>query len=212
MATIIKQVTQDNLKAVATCYMNCFPNSVSTKLGLNYINHNLGWFLNDSKRFLFFVEIDNMCVGFCGGYVWEKKGDGSTSSMLNYSRSIRNKIILKKPWILFNYVILEKVLTYLIIKLNIFMKSKTNRIGTNVRTVSSLGLVVIGVHSNYKGNNIANELMEHFKLKSKELGISNCHLSVRKNNLRAYHFYLKHGWSVDDFANKEKNTLSMIFY
>ena len=212
MAIIIKQATHDNLKAIAKCYINSFPNSVSTKLGLNYIEHNLGWFLNDNKRILFFIEIENICVGFCGGYVWEKNGDGSTSSMLNYSKSIRNTILLKKPWILFNYEIIEKITTYIRIKINIFIENKSNKIDANIRTMPSLGLVVIGVHSNYKGNNIANELMDQFILKGKELGISNYHLSVRKNNLRAYHFYLKHGWKVDELADKGKNTFSMRIY
>lgn len=212
MDIILKQATQDNLKSIAKCYMNSFPNSVSTKLGLNYITHNLGWFLNDEKKILFFIEIENICVGFCGGYIWEKSGDGSTSSMLKYSKSIRNAILIKKPWLLFNYEIIKKIFTFIIIKSSIIIKNKYNKIDPNARTMPSLGLVVIGVHSNYKGNNISSKLMEEFIRKGKEIEISNFHLSVRKNNLRAYHFYLKHGWKVDELTNKGKNTFSMKIY
>jgi ribosomal protein S18 acetylase RimI-like enzyme len=205
----IKIATDADLERIATCYLSAFPQSISSKLGTKYIKHNLGWFLNDTNRFLFFCEVDSNCVGFCGGYVWMKNGDGSTSSMLNYSKGIRNEILIRKPWVLFDQSSINKVIKFIKIKFNLFLKSKKIIENTFTRNQPSTGLVVIGVDPLYKGKNIASSLIEYFEQISINRGINNLHLSVRKENTRAIEFYKKHHWLIQFNADKENETFSM---
>jgi hypothetical protein len=208
MTLIIEKADKKSLTLIAKCYIDAFPNSISAKLGENYITHNLGWFLDDESKTLIYIKKDNKCIGFCGGYLWRKIGDGSTSSMLNYSKKIRNKILLRKPWLLLNFETIFKFFKFLLIKSKLTLIGEKSVEINLQRNEPSLGLVVIGVDPGYKGKGAANLLIKQFEKYGADKNINWAHLSVRKGNARAINFYKKNGWEITNIGKSNEDTFS----
>jgi hypothetical protein len=195
----------DDLKQIAVCQIACFPKSFNTVLGNKFISKSLGWFLASEKRFLFHINIGKEVVGFCGGFAPQFYGDGSSSGMLQFAFKEAIIGVLKKPWIIFDH---ELRTYYPFILKNIKRKigftkvSATNPIPTNYIFKSTVGLVVIGVHPDYRGKGIFEMLMNEFENRAKQLQINECVLSVRSNNDRAIAAYKKMGWIIKEGSVK----------
>jgi ribosomal protein S18 acetylase RimI-like enzyme len=187
------------LDAVVSCYAACFPSSLAVKLGRSYVSSTLNFFYENDKRFLFHIEINNQIVGFCGCYIPEKFGDGSTSGMLQFGMKAAAQSILTKPWLLLHK---EVIPLYPLVLKNLWQKI-TGSYKKNVATkqappnfVLSAGLVVIGVHPNYRGSNIFEKLMKAFDEKVLYYNLQSAKLSVKQNNDRAVHAYKKFNWQI----------------
>ena len=197
----INNTEPKDLKSIAQCQMKCFPNSHNTKLGQQFISKSLQWFLQKENRFLFHITDQNQVIGFCGGFSPQFYGDGSSSGMLQFAFKEAIFGIAKKPWLLFNKSIR---LYYPFILRNIKKKLKlTQTIAvvpqpTNYVFKQTVGLVVIGVHPNFRGKGVFEKLMIEFENRAKQLQIKDCILSVRTENLRAIAAYKKMGWFVKD--------------
>ena len=76
-----------HINAIAQCHVACFPNSLSTKLGKEYIRKTFEWFLVADNKFLFHIEIDDQVVGYCGGFISKGMGDGSSSGKVGYKEN-----------------------------------------------------------------------------------------------------------------------------
>jgi ribosomal protein S18 acetylase RimI-like enzyme len=117
--------------------------------------------------------------------------------------------IAKKPWLLVNKELRNY---YPFIGRNIKKKlglKKTLAAETkpaNYVFNESVGLVVIGVHPNYRGKGIFELLMKEFEQKALQLNIKNCNLSVRGDNARAIAAYSKMGWET---LSQKNNALIM---
>lgn len=188
-----------NLQGIAICQMACFPNSFNTALGASFVAKSLGWFLSQEKRFLFHVLRDGKVVGFCGGFAPQFYGDGSSSGMLQFAFKEAIIGVLKKPWLIFNKelrayypFIFRNIKKKLGIRKSIAAKPEP----IDFILVPTVGLVVIGVHPNFRGKGIFELLMNEFEQKAKSLNISTCSLSVRSNNNRAIAAYKKMGWEL----------------
>ncbi len=189
----------NNLPAIATCHKECFSNSFSSKLGKAYVQKTLEWFLVDENRFLFHITDGDIVVGYCGGFVPQRIGDGSSSGMFQYAFKEALKGILIKPWLAF-HLELRKYYPFLWrnIKNRIF---KTKVIATDKRTNIAAfkkytGLVVIGVHPKYRGKGVFDMLMNEFFSKAASLQLPRCILSVKQNNGRAIKAYEKYDWKI----------------
>ncbi len=190
-----------DLEDIAICQMLCFPSSFNTKLGKSFVVKTLQWFLQTDKRFLFHVVHNDEVVGFCGGFTPQFYGDGSSSGMLQFAFKEAVMGVIKKPWLFFNK---ELRAYYPFIIRNI--KKKLGLRKTNAATqqpknfvfVSTVGLVVIGVHPSHRGKGVFEMLMNEFEKKSMDLSIQTCMLSVRANNARAIAAYKKMGWLVKE--------------
>lgn len=196
---------QKQLKEIAVCQMDCFPNSFNTALGKNFIAKTLAWFLQKNTRFLFHVtDNNNKVVGFCGGFAPQFYGDGSSSGMLQFAFKEAVLGILKKPWLVFNR---ELSAYYPFIFRNIKKKLGLSKSlaatpqPTNFVFTQSVGLVVIGVHPSIRGKGVFEILMKEFDRNAIKLNITNCNLSVRSNNARAIAAYQKMGWQVKSNIN-----------
>jgi GNAT superfamily N-acetyltransferase len=160
----------------------------------------LQWFLANDKRFLFHIEMNNKVVGYCGGFVPQKIGDGSASGMFQFAFNEAVKGIMKKPWLIFNEEV-RRMYPFLWrnIKRKIFRNANATTV-VNTHTVSTFaphtGLVVIGVHTDYRGKGILNELMQYFDEKAKQYQCSFAKLSVKQNNTRAINAYKKFDWQI----------------
>lgn len=196
----------DDLGRIAECHMACFPDSLAIKLGRCYVIKTLQWFLVDDSRFLFHLEQNGTMLGYCGGFIPRWAGDGSSSGMLQHAFKEAVIGVLKKPWLIFNQEVKE---LYPFIRKNIVRKFYKKKISAppplsarheNVDKHS--GLVVIGVHPQFRGTGIFSTLMTNFINESKMRDVTVGYLSVKKDNNRGIAAYKKTGWQVDkEFAN-----------
>ncbi len=189
------------LPDIADCHQACFPNSFSTKLGKKYVIKSLSWFLDHPKRFLFHIRSQQKVVGYCGGFLPVKVGDGSSSGMIQQGFNEAVLGIVKNPLLLFHSELRPH---YPLIWLNIKRKITGKIIPINPKSTSqnnkpfdpAVGLVVIGVHPDARGTEVIKMLMYAFDENVKALQKNEGQLSVRKDNSRAIHAYEKYGWSV----------------
>lgn len=196
LSTSKKQVLPD----IARCHIACFPLSLATRLGKAYVQKSLEWFLVNPNRFLFHIEDGGEVIGYCGGFIPQKPGDGSSSGMLQHAFNEAINGILRNPFLLFHA---EVKPYYPFIWRNI--KRKLTGKLQPVQPVSVAkpfapyaGLVVIAVHPSKQGRGIAQRLMIEFERKVKEYQQNEVVLSVKRNNKRAIDVYLKSGWQVKE--------------
>jgi ribosomal protein S18 acetylase RimI-like enzyme len=181
--------------------MSCFPSSLATKLGKSYVAKTLDWFLSNPQRFLFHVEADGKIVGYCGGFVPSKPGDGSSSGMLQHAFSEAVKGLIFKPWLLLHN---EVAPHYPFIWRNIKRKvtGKMTPAPSAFKKVTPfkqyVGLVVIGVLPSKRGTGIAQKLLAEFENKSRQLHQNELVLSVKKDNSRAIKAYNNYGWNIKE--------------
>jgi ribosomal protein S18 acetylase RimI-like enzyme len=185
--------------------MACFPSSLATKLGKKYVSKTLDWFLSKPNRFLFHIEEEGKVIGYCGGFIPSKPGDGSSSGMLQHAFNEAVKGLVVKPWLLFHK---EVVTYYPFIWRNIKRKftGKVVPAPTTSKNVTPfktyVGLVVIGVLPSKRGTGVAQQLMAEFENKSRQLHQNELVLSVKKDNNRAIKAYNNYGWNIKEEHQK----------
>jgi hypothetical protein len=59
----IKYATENDLTKIAACHIAAFPESFSSKLGINFVSNMMKWYLSSTNKFLFFIEDDKMVLG-----------------------------------------------------------------------------------------------------------------------------------------------------
>lgn len=189
--------TEKDLKKIAECHRSAFPGSLSSKMGLSYLSKMLKWYLSDEKRFLFHIEQDGKCIGYCGGMVSDgTQATGSASGMIQFSFNEAVKAFAKRPWLLFNKEFLSKSK---LIRKNIKSKFKKKKKVTVKKTAAvkrepETGLVVIGISKEHQGKGLGSVLLNEFEKKTKQLNIKKMSLTVRRSNQQAIRSYEKSGW------------------
>ncbi len=203
MQTLLYSKTM-NLESIAQCQIDCFPNSFNTKLGKKFVAKSLLWFLTKENRFLYHIENEGKVVGFCGGFVPQYYGDGSSSGMLQQAFKEACFGVLKKPWLLFNPELKKH---YALIYRNILKKIKLRKSIAAVKMPENFvlqpyaSLVVIGVHPSSRGTGVFEQLMNEFEIMAKKMNVNICRLSVKKDNERAIAAYKKMDWSIEEEMN-----------
>jgi len=200
------QTKQEDLTAVAKCHAACFPDSLAASLGLAYVKKTLEWFLVSDNHFLFHIQDGEKVVGYCGGFIPKGNGDGSSSGMLQHAFAEAVKGVLRKPWLAFHEEVRPM---YPFIFKNIKRKlfPSTHKVTQQpANTIKYAGLVVIGVHPDYRGTGIFPTLMEEFFAQSKKYPVQGGRLSVRRNNERGINAYKKFGWEIEQ-ENEKMYTL-----
>jgi GNAT superfamily N-acetyltransferase len=199
---------KEDLQNIALCHKLCFKDSLSTQLGMPYIKRSFEWFLSKENCFLYYVLKDDIVVGYCGGFIPQHIGDGSTSGIMQYTMREATVGIIQHPWLLFHREVTGMYpLIFKNIKKKIF-KKKTAK--TPVQPVAAfdkrVGLVVIGVHPAHRGLGVFQMLMQEFEKRALGFHIHKLVLTVKKQNKRAINAYLKQGWFI---AAEGPSTLEM---
>jgi GNAT superfamily N-acetyltransferase len=196
----VKHTTIAELPSLAACHIACFPNSLATRLGKKYVQKTLEWFLVNPNRFLFHIMIEGQVAGYCGGFVPLKAGDGSSSGMLQHAFKEAVKGIATKPLLMFHPEVRPYYpFLWMNIKRRFTGKAKPFKPEDAHKPFKRfVGLVVIGVHPNYRGTGIAQRLMATFEEKVKEHNQNELVLSVKKDNGRAIKAYKNFGWQVKE--------------
>ncbi|HNP23875.1 MAG TPA: GNAT family N-acetyltransferase [Panacibacter sp.] len=194
------QSLAQDLPELAACQVACFPGSFATKLGNAYVAQSLGWFIGTDNRFLFHIKAGSRIVGYCGGFIPQFAGDGSTSGMMRFAMKEAFTGMLKRPWLFFSKEIRPY---YPLILKNVYRKisgsSSANTVSpdTSRPVEKRCGLVVIGVHPDYRGTGCFDILMLEFERQAMERGIQQLTLSVKPTNGRAIAAYKKCGWMIN---------------
>lgn len=198
-----------NLEAIAKCWMLCFPDSYNTKLGKKFVMKSLQWFLQSPNKFLYHIQNGEEVIGFCGGFIPQYYGDGSSSGMLQFAFKQAVVGILKNPFILMDRD-LRKYYSFIIrnIKKKIGISKTTAVVTKPINYIHQpiVSLVVIGVHPKFRGQGYFEELMKEFEKNGYQHNIFECILTVKKNNIRAINAYQKLGWQI---KNENEETLTM---
>jgi len=195
----LSNTSLEQLPDVALCHLASFPGSFGTKLGYAFAIRSMEWFLAGGNRFLFHISEDEKVIGYCGGFQSKGVGDGSTSGMMQFAMKEAAIGMLKKPWLFFHRDIIR---FYPLIIKNISRKITgtkknpvINPITINI-TPSHIGLVVIGIRPDYRGNGCFELLMQQFETECVKRQASKMTLSVRTSNTRAIAAYKKVGWQT----------------
>jgi GNAT superfamily N-acetyltransferase len=193
---------------MALCHIACFPESLSSKLGIRYVKKTLEWFLHNPNRFLYHVEVQNTIAGYCGGFVPQFYGDGSSSGMLQHAFNEALIGLATRPWLLFHSEVRQQ---YRFLWLNIRRKFTGKSIPLDNTLAkpakpTHVGLVVIGVHPDFRGSGAAQLLADEFEKKAKAFNKHELILSVKTDNKRAINAYKKFGWNI---LSEQKNTYVM---
>jgi ribosomal protein S18 acetylase RimI-like enzyme len=157
------------------------------------------WYLSSSKTFLFHLEEDGKCIGYCGAMVVDGSWPaGSTSSVVRYSFMAGVFAVLMRPWLLLNREAWEKWPLFwnnLKYKIGLIKKNIPTNSGAITQVEPSVGLIVIGVHPDYQGKGYGTILLQEFERRAiTEYGIRKFHLSVRADNQQAIRVYAHAGW------------------
>ncbi len=187
-----------DLEKIAVCHMSAFPDSLSTKMGLRYLKKMIEWYLADEKRFLFHLEENGKCAGYCGGMIHDgTQPSGSASGMIQYSFNEAVIAIMLRPWLLFHKEVLTK---YALIKKNVKNRFKKKVINKEPKVLSSekpepsVGLVVIGVSMEFQGKGYGSVLLQEFERRAKDMNYKLINLTVRNDNDQAIKAYERNGW------------------
>jgi ribosomal protein S18 acetylase RimI-like enzyme len=177
--------------------MTCFPGSLATRLGKSYVQKTLEWFLQSDNRFLFHIAEQGKVVGYCGGFIPTKRGDGSSSGMLQHAFSQAVRGIAIRPWLVFHAEVRQQYpFIWRNIKRKLTGKMKPARTANVKPFKPFVGLVVIGVLPAYRGKGIAQQLMKEFERRVEAYQQHELYLSVKKDNSRAIKAYQNFGWSI----------------
>jgi ribosomal protein S18 acetylase RimI-like enzyme len=196
----IKNSKKEALPELANCHLLCFPSSLASKLGRRYVQKTLEWFIVSPNRFLYHIESDNKVVGYCGGFVPKKFGDGSSSGMLQYAFNEAIKGIIKNPLLLFHPEVRQHYpFIWMNIKRKLTGKAKPAQpIPAGKPFTPFVGLVVIAVHPDYRGTGVAQRLMTEFENRVRDYNQNELVLSVKKDNRRAINAYQKFGLKIKE--------------
>ena len=197
----LKIPNMDDLKSIAECHRIVSPDSVASKMGRLYLVKIFKMFVTSPNYFIFYIERNNKCVGYCSGSLdtIETTGLGSTSSMIHYAFWEGVISLMIRPWLLFDKSIITKwpfIIRKIYERVKKIFRGKYYVIDKKNNSIKTVWIVVIGVHPEYRRRGIGSRLLIEFDNRVKEFGLLRGCLSVEKSNLGAINAYKKHGWVI----------------
>ena len=172
---------------IAQVHMKCFEGYFLTSFGEKLIQKYYEEFFREKELFVI-AEEDGAIIGFVMGYL---KGSRARSNFeKNNRRELAKNLIIR--CLKFDKLAIKKCFAKLI---NILKKTKTTV--SNQTNEENIGdLLSICVLPQWRGNNVAGEIVKKFEDLLKENGVTTYTLSVLKDNMRARRFYEKLGFEI----------------
>lgn len=204
----VRNATFADLKTISECHRKAFPRALSSAMGTRYLCKMLEWYLVDDRAFLFLVEENGVCCGYCGGLKFDGSSSfGSASSMIQHSFGAAVRTFVLRPWLLFHSEFLSK---YRLVGRNLF--KRVSRI-LGIRPTDfpkrnqslpepHAGLIVIGVHPDFQGKGYGSVLLTEFEIRAAAFGFERLHLTVKRDNYRAIKAYERNGWVITSSNHK----------
>lgn len=206
----IKAATEKNIEQIARCHCAAFPASLSSALGLSYVGKMMHWYLSNDHTFLIYINEESKCVGYCGGMVKTIWGEGSASSMAQYSFNSAVKSFLLRPWLIFHKEVRAKFPFILKNLRTRFLTNKNKNTEAKPIFEPYVGLVVIGVDPKSQGKGYGSLLLQEFEVIAKSKGLKRMILSVLSDNNQAIAAYQRNGWSVSEINGKSTSMEKLI--
>jgi GNAT superfamily N-acetyltransferase len=200
--------THKDLPRLAQCHRAAFPGTLSTAMGQTYVEKILEWYLVDDRAFIFLLEEDGFCVGYCGGMKSDSSARaGSASSMIQHSYNQAVKTFIRRPWLFLHPEFFPK---YRLALRNVLKRirkglgyaEKVVPIENSKRSEPHTGLVVIGVQQNVQGKGYGSKLLQEFERVSKGFGFNKMMLTVKSDNEQAIKSYQRNGWVISKVEGK----------
>jgi len=198
----IREMTAEDLPAVAIAHMQAFPGSFITRMGKGASERYYRWQLEGPHdHFPIIAVMDGRVVGFCVGGI----SRGSLKGYLKKYKFYLAAQIALHPSIIFNAGFFGRSATAI---RSFFGKDKMQDKNTCIPGVrrESFGILAICVIPEAQGTGIAKELMVLSEAEAVRRGFSAMHLTVASENGRAIRFYEKLGYSVKDAGLKRGGT------
>lgn len=186
-----------DLISIARCHQQVFPDSLTSRMGVQYLSKIFSWYLSTDKTFLFFIEDQGKVVGYAGGMIVDGTlAHGSASSLTQHTFNDSIKALLMRPWLLLHP---EFVSRYALFARNIFTrirnKFRKNEVRSAVKPIEPYaGLVVIGVHPTFQGKGHGSAILVEFEKRTVRYGFKRMLLTVNADNEKAIASYKRNGW------------------
>ena len=195
----IRYAEYSDLKIIAECHIQAFPDSFSAKLGLSYCKKMLEWYVSSEKGVLLFLrDQEDVCLGYCGGILNDGTLEtGSSSSMIQYSFTQGLRALVIRPWLVVskpmrsNYKLVFRNLSS---KLGLKKIKRSDEVKSIMSSDPYVGLVVIGVLREFRGKGYGSLLMYALEGHTRKLKYSKMTLSVNVENSAAIAAYKRNGW------------------
>jgi ribosomal protein S18 acetylase RimI-like enzyme len=203
---MIQTATPEDLTKIAICHRGAFPDSITSLFGIPFISRMLEWYLSAPNKLLFWIEENNTCIGYCGGFVLDgSDAYGSASGMTQFGFNAAFKIMIRKPWLFFHpeirarYPFIYRNVKHRIKKrLGMHEEAPATKKPLNKSNELIAGLVVIGVNPILHKKGIGTLLQQEFERRAKQYGATQMQLSVRIENERAISSYKRNGWTITE--------------
>lgn len=185
-------------------------------MGVKYLCKMLEWYLMDDRAFLFLLEEEGKCRGYCGGLKFDGTSRvGSASSMIQHSFRAAVKTFFTRPWL---FVHPEFIPKYKLAGRNVYKKVKKLFVKETARPAvrdaslpeSHAGLIVIGVDSEFQGRGYGSLLLQEFEIRSRGFGFEKLSLTVRSDNSQAIKSYKRNGWTIAAVNGKSTSMLKYL--
>lgn len=196
---------KEMLSEISKIYISSFPNLLSSKLGILFVEKNLEWFINNKNAQILLLLVSGKIEGFACVTKNRDKNIGAATSMFKNSYLIAIKLIIFKPWLIFHPFFLKK-LKFVLRKLFIFLKIIKPRKSVFNEFEDHVGITVIGVNKNSQSKGYGKKIIQAVEVFAKSNNFKLLKLTVFENNLGAINFYKNNGWYID---KKTKDQLLM---
>lgn len=189
--TISNHISEADYVNIARCHKNAFPQQFMSRVGIEALT-GFYKFHSENNEILCFASTNNVVIGFILG--------GQPEYLTKY-----RKIILKKRPLLFILNLFNKDV------MNSGINTIKNLINTKSETISEkipedhYYLSVIAVDSNYRGTEVAGNLVKTFEEKCLDRNYKGYYLNVSTENNRAIAFYKKQEMKI--FTTDKKSTV-----
>lgn len=196
---MIQSTQPTQLPDLARCHSAAFPGALSTAMGRRYLARMLSWYLSTEKTFLFHVEENGHCAGYCGGMIVDGTlPTGSASGMAQHSFHAAVRAFLLRPWLLFHPEVRAKwplLWKNVLMKLGLRARVHAPQQKAKQKREPHAGLVVIGVDPAFQGKGYGSLLLQEFERRAVEdYGIYKLQLTVNAANAQAIRAYERNGW------------------
>ncbi len=188
----------EELEIISRCRMAAFPESLSSKLGSEYVVKMLNYYIKD-RNFLIYLEADNRCLGYITAMVSEDGFLCSTRELIDLTYKDLIKSFLRKPYLIFQPIVLSnyKIAIEIIGRKLLNKKQKvTTQLEEDPALLNSVGLIDIAVAPDFQGKGFSTILLQKFEKQCYKIGMTRMHLSVKPENNAAIKSYSKSGWKI----------------
>jgi GNAT superfamily N-acetyltransferase len=206
----IEMAQMADIIGISKCQQKAFPNSLSSKMGLEFVAKMLSWYIKDERGVLFYIANENKIVlGYCGGIITKNATEtGAATSITQFGFRVFLSSLVKKPWLIFHKELLAKIpflFRNILVKLGFSKMKKIGKVKSN-EFKPRWGLVVIGVNPDFRGGGIGTKLLSEFERLAILDNVAEITLSVKRTNKNAIAVYKKNNWKI---YSSDSNSYSM---